>query len=171
MILSSFARCALPVLFVTTVAGCGVKPEKLLIGKWAGDTSAAGTAMRAVQLKQSDPGVEGSTAMKAARAMGAVALELREDKTFDLLLGPNEVSGTWTFDPERSDVQLDLKSAVTPPPQEGEVAEPFKPQTWMAHLDADSERLEIFQGDRESYDFFLEVSKNKKVGLLILTKQ
>ena len=84
------------VFAAAVLGGCSSEPEEVLVGQWAGDSSAAGNAIRAAQLKSQSPDASTSTVMAAARAMGAIGLEFRADKTFTLMWQGKTRTGTWS---------------------------------------------------------------------------
>jgi hypothetical protein len=149
------------------LTGCSSSPEQQLVGKWQGDTSALGTAIKAAKLKADAPEVSGSDALRAAKAMGATALDLRKDKTLEFSLGGSTFGGSWSYDADRKEVRLELKS-VESSPIEG-AKESFKPETWLAHVN-ELGRLEVFRGNREAYDLYEQAANGKKTGLIVLSK-
>jgi len=156
-------------LAVVLLAGCAGDPEQAVIGSWKGDDSAAGVAMRAAKLKGQAPDAESSELMAAARAMGNVGLELRKDKTFDLLMGGNTVKGDWAFDQERAEVRLDAKTAEVAPENADKNPGPFKPTTFVAYLN-ESGNLRLYPMPREAYDLLKQSGNAGKVGFVLYKK-
>lgn len=136
------------------------------MGKWKADDSAAGMATRAAKLKNQQPDAESSDVMAAARAMGQIGLDLRQDKSFDLLMGGNTIQGTWAFHEERKEVQLDCKTAEIAPENEEKNPGPFQPATFVAYLN-DSGNLRLYPMPRESYDMLKESGNAGKIGFVL----
>ena len=149
-------------LAAVLLMGCSVDPEQRLIGKWKGDSSAIGTAIKAAKMKADSPEVSGSTAMAAARAMGATSLTLNEDKSCAFFVGGNTLQGTWKFFEEESLVELDLKTAEIPPENQEKNPDGFKPQTYVAIVSEGGDSIEVLLMGRESYGMMQEAMQGKK---------
>lgn len=160
----------LPLVAALSV-GCSVDPEARLVGKWKGDSSAMGAAIKAAKMKADSPDVSGSTAMAAARALGAITLDLNQDKSCALLMGGNTLKGKWTFVKEENLVELDLQTAEIPPENQAKNPEGFKPTTYIAVLNESGDALEVLPMGREAYELLKEVSKGKKRQKLMVLRK
>lgn len=154
------------ILATIILLGCATDPEQAIIGVWKADDSAAAMAARAAKLKHDSPDAEGKVVMDAARAMGHIGLDLRADKTFDLLMGGNTIQGSWSFDAELNEVQLDAKTAIVAPENVDKNPEPFKPATFIAYLN-DTGNLRLYLMPRESYQIIKESGQGGKVGFVL----
>jgi hypothetical protein len=161
------------VVVAAWLSGCSVDPEQRLIGKWKGDSSAIGTAIKAAKMKADSPEVSGSTAMAAARALGAMSLTLSADKSCALFTGGNTIKGTWKFFKEENLVELDLQTAEIPPENQEKNPEGFKPQTYIAVLNKDGDALEVLPFGRDSYDMVkkMEETGHKRQKFMVLRKR
>jgi hypothetical protein len=162
------------VVVAAWLSGCSVDPEQRLVGKWKGDSSAIGTAIKAAKMKADSPEVSGSTAMAAARALGNTSLTLNSDKTCALATGSgNTLKGTWKFFKEEKLVELDLQTAEIAPENQEKNPEGFKPTTYIAVMNKDGDALEVLPFGRESYDMLkkMEESGTKRQKFMVLRKR
>jgi hypothetical protein len=130
------------------LVGCATDPEQAVVGKWAADSSAMGNAARMAKLKADAPDADPALIRESAKAMGAYALELKAYKSCTAIAGGNKFQGTWSFDKEQLEVQIDLKTAELTPEAEAQNPEGFKPRSWMASLDEDHTALRLAMVDR-----------------------
>ncbi len=137
-------------LLTGVVAGCG-NPERALVGKWKGDMSGAGAAIRSVKIKSENPNAQTSQIMAAARAQGMIELTLKADKTFKVNLATASYDGKWTFDKTANVVELMVNVPQAAPAAEGEKTEPAGPLLWLGVFNPTLETLQLFMGDHEAY--------------------
>jgi hypothetical protein len=147
------------VLLVGASLGCAPSPEKLLVGKWKADGSVESTAFRAIKLKGGAPAASPGEAIAAAKILGSTTLELREDKTFEYSLATMKQTGTWSFDPQLSEVQLDLES------------KDFKGTSWVAYLDQSGPKLEFYMANREAVEKMKSSDSGQPTGRMVLKKK
>lgn len=149
------------------LVGCGSPdPQTYLVGKWAADNSATAVAGRVFQMNQQAPDMSVSYKMNAARALGAVAIEMRADGTASAVMVTHTFEGTWKFDPAASLVEYDLKNtnppdpdAEAPPAEQGVEAEEPENREWIGELDMESKTLTVLPIPRSSYNFYKSIQK------------
>lgn len=152
------------------LAGCASDPEKSLVGKWKGDTSGVGAAIRSIKIKSENPNAETSQIMAAARAQGMIELTLKSDKTFNVNLATSSLGGTWAFDKTANVVELSVNVPAAAPAAEGEKAEPAKPQLWLGIFDPSQPTLQLFMGDHEAYKLAESASPGRLPGMVLRKK-
>ena len=118
-----------------------------------------GTASRSAKLKGDNPDASNSDLQKASRAIGLVGLELRKDKSCDLTMGGNTMKGDWSFDKERGEVQLDLKTVDSGEANKGQNPADFKPVTWVAYRTEG--RLDLWMADRQAVETIKSIAGAK----------
>ncbi|PQO29201.1 hypothetical protein C5Y96_15755 [Blastopirellula marina] len=156
------------VLFLS-IGGCSFGPptpeqmKQMVIGQWAANSSAIANAARAMKISSQNPGASPSEATAAGRAMGNMALEFREDGAVLAAFQNLVLEGTWTFDAENTMVEMDLTQ--TPPLPEGQ-AEPSK-TAWVAILDPEKQKMQLFMFNREAYNFFQTMDEKTKKNSVI----
>jgi hypothetical protein len=147
------------------VAGCSQSPEQKFVGKWQGDSSPEGIAMKSAKMKADNPGVSNDQIRDAVAAMAATALDVKQDKSFEVVAAGHTWKGSWTFDSAASLAQLDLKEA----PADQKLP---TPATWIAHLNPSDNSLELYMCDRASYDMIQQTLKGKRApGAIVLWKK
>jgi hypothetical protein len=143
-------------LFLLTgmLSGCAQDREQVLIGKW--QTTAFAAPVLGAKLKNDAPAASGAQVAGAALVLGTAGMEVRKDKTFDLIWLGNTMNGTWSFDKKSGEMILNVGKIQPLPGLPG--GQGLQPGAWVAYLDPDNLRLRLYPVPRES----AELMKNSK---------
>ena len=161
------------VLALSLLIGCSVDTEQQLVGKWKGDDSAVGVAIKAAKMKADNPDVKPSTATTAARAMGATTLTLNQDKTCALFMGGSTVKGKWAYVKEESLVELILDAGEIPPENQEQNSEGVQSQQYIVLVSEGIDKLEVvpLPMARNKWLELKEMMKGKKIPSLIALRK
>jgi hypothetical protein len=152
------------------LAGCASDPEQALVGKWKGDMSGVGAAIRSIKIKSENPNAETGQIMAAARAQGMIELTLKSDKTFKVNLATTALGGTWAFDKTANVVELLVNIPFTTPAPEGEKAWLPQPHLWLGIFDPSQPTLQLFMGDHEAYKAAEAAAPGRLPGMVLRKK-
>jgi hypothetical protein len=152
---------------ILLVVGCSGDPEREVVGKWKGDMSAVGAAIRSVKIKSENPNAETAQIMAAARAQGMIELTLKSDKSFQLNLATTMNSGTWTFDRTANVAEMHVTNSTPAPGAAGEKVEHNPPQLWLGIFNPGQETLQLFMGDHDAFHAAEAASPGRIPGMVL----
>jgi hypothetical protein len=167
---------ALALILVAICAGCSpTKPTEQIIGKWKGDDSAVGNALRAAKLKSENPGASSDMVRDGARALGNTEIEFSADQKFKFSFQGRPEKGIWSYDEGRKEFVLKLDPPEIPvdhpnPEEAKKAAE--APRSWVVVYNAGTQHIELFMMDQAAIDLLKAVEKEqtKKIGGLKMKK-
>ncbi len=129
-----------PGLLALALAGCGPSREQILVGKWGPSQVSAVT----MAFKLQDQGARGSAAYQGGRALTAMELEVRKDRTFTLAWMGHAVQGTWSFNKDTGELLLTQTGVQRLLPVGGGAQSDLPPGPWIAFMDPDNLRLRVY---------------------------